>query len=218
MPSCESLILTGGVFMLPYYWVLILNSQSVSEPFLIRDLAVLPEDVVVTSDIKSGRLRFSKLTQANPGTEWTMERLAYLELPRASTRSFDEKIELRSHNKSLHTNTSTEPQLIFIPMKGLITIIISLYSEEGHRSYYFLVAIHTEAIMRCAGAFGSSKPELVSFSSGDSIEDRVIPWSEWGAKYAHFEYISKFWWTRKWILLDNVKHYYCLDFRHPNSN
>ena len=172
-----------------------LNSQSVDEPVLIRDFAVLPEDVIVTSDIKSGHLRFSKLTQAYPGTEWTMKQLAYLELPRPSTKSFYENIELRSHNKtwgSLHANTSTEPQLIFSPMRGLFTIIISLYSEEGHRSYHFLVTIHTEAIMRCAGAFGSSKPELVSFSSVDSIEDRIIPWSEWGAKYADFEYISKF--------------------------
>ena len=62
--------------------------------------------------------------------------------------------------------------------------MFDLQSLSQYRPY-FLTTIHSETIMRCAGVF--EKYESPSLSPQ---RIRTIPWSEWGAKYAHFERIE----------------------------
>jgi len=141
----------------------------------------------VTSLHDTGRLRFSRLTRSDADTDWRMQWFTSLELPRTAQNSLYTQIVFRSRHKltgSLHSNPSSEPQLMFSPRKSLLSIIARVgVSGEDFAGTIFHITIHSEAIMRCAGLFEA----FVSSRNSSHEGVRTVPWSEWGAKYAHFE-------------------------------
>ena len=152
-----------GSFLPSCCVILILNPQSLHESRPIDHFALLPGDIIVTSDITDSCLRFSRLTQSHPDAEWAMQWLAYLKLPRMVQGSVYERIMLRSHHKSngsLRPSATTGPQLIFNPVKGLF--IIEIMGWDGQSEESFAVIVHSETIMRAAGVFGFPEPLLLS--------------------------------------------------------
>ena len=133
--------------------------QSLIEPTDIGDFSLLPGDIIAMSDMSDGHLRFGRLGQTSLGIEWTIQWFSTLQLPQVSEISSYQQITFfpfpqHKPNESLPAGASSKPQLIFSPQNGLLTIVLNVY--DGRNEEFYLLTIHLDSLMRCAGAFEDS--------------------------------------------------------------
>ena len=115
-----------------------------------------------------------------------------LHLPRAADTASYNQVSFRFHHKvnaAPRDSGLLEPHLIFSPGKGIFTIILHMWASGGGQ--FYLITIHLDALLRCAGAFDSS---LNGPLEGGST---TVPWEDWGSKFSSCERVHEAWWDKQ---------------------